>query len=107
MRYHVDDITLHWLKVRNEAGRTYFVPWDQEPALAAMNVLAVVPADPKESPELTVMLGGGESPRAEGSKVISSSLRDAALMKRWRKERRKLELQGTLEPLAITIHKAS
>ena len=102
--WQVDDITLNWLKVRQETGRTYFVPWDQEPALAALDVLAVVPADPGESAALTVRIAPGELPELEREQIITSSLRDAALMKRWRKERWKLEKQGTLEPLPVMVH---
>src|SRR5687767_15371535 len=98
--WKVDDITLHWLKVRHETGRTYFVPWEQDPALAALDVLAVVPADPAESPHLTVRIPAGELPGLAQDQIITSSMRDAALVNRWRRERRKLEKQGTLDPVA-------
>jgi hypothetical protein len=102
--WYVDDITLHWLKVRHETGRTYFVPWEQDPALTALHVLAVIPADAAESPELTVRIPATEMSEWERDRIITSSLRDAALVNRWRRERRKLEKQGTLEPVPVPIH---
>jgi hypothetical protein len=105
--WKVDDITLQWLKVSNNAGRIYFVPWTQDPELLPLHVLTIIPADPAESANLTLTVPAGELPGWERKRVVTPAFRQQELAKLWQRERRKLEKQGSLEPLPVPIHKCA
>jgi len=73
--------------------------WDQDPGFLAAELLAVIPADLSEGPQLKVQLRVGDLPGLDHEKTITSVIRDAELVNLWRTERRKLEAATELEPL--------
>jgi hypothetical protein len=100
MKWKVEDAIVNWLKVRcSETGKTYFILWDVDPAFPAIGLLPVIPFNPKESTLLTVPLRAGDLPGLAADQVATSVIRDPELVKLWRRERRKLEKRGDLEPL--------
>jgi hypothetical protein len=99
MNWKAEDSTQNWLKVRNGDGRAYFILWEQDPAFLAIKLLPVIPSDPSESTQLTVQLAAGELPGLARDELATSVIRDSTLVKLWRKERRKLEKTGDLDPL--------
>jgi hypothetical protein len=99
MKWKVDDSIVHWLKVRSESGKAYFILWEQDPDFLAIDLLPVIPSNPAESTELTVPLAAGELPWLREDELATSVIRDQDLVKLWRKERRKFEKTGDLEPL--------
>jgi hypothetical protein len=107
MKWKVEDSITHWLKVRSEAGKAYFILWEQDPAFLAINLLPVIPSNPAESTLLTVPLSAGELPGLEEDEVATSVIRDPDLVTLWRQERRKLETAGDIEPMPGTRKKPS
>lgn len=99
MKWHTIDSIVNWLKVQSSEGRSYFILWDQDPAFLAIQLLAVIPADPSESTKLTVTLKIRELPWLEKDEIATSVIRDCELLELWRTERRKLEKSGDLKPL--------
>lgn len=99
MKWRVLDSIINWLKVQSESGKAYFLLWDQDPAFLAIDLLAVIPADPLESTKLTVTLAAGDLPGLQHDELATSVIRDADLVKLWRTERHKLERAGDLERL--------
>ena len=99
MKWHVLDSTVQWLKVQSQTEKTYFMLWDQDPGFLAAELLAVIPADLSEGPQLKVQLRAGDLPGLDHEKTITSVIRDAELVDLWRTERRKLEAATELEPL--------
>ena len=91
MKWHTEDVTPHWLKVSCETGRKYFILWEQDAAFMKRNVVFVIPADPDEGRSLAVVLKAGEIPGLEKDETATCAFRDPALVKIWRRERRKLE----------------
>ena len=77
MKWRHEDSTTNWLKVRSEAGRAYFLLWEQDPAFLAIDLLAVIPADPSESTRLTVPLAVGELPWLAQDEIATSVIRCA------------------------------
>ena len=102
MKWQHIDTTPNWLKVRSEAGRAYFLLWEQDPAFLAIDLLAVIPADPSESTQLTVPLAAGELPWLQRDELATSVIRCPDLINLWWRERRKLERRGELEPMPAT-----
>ena len=100
-KWTVHDSIVKWLKVKNAAGRAYFILWDQAPAFLAIDLLAVIPGDPSESTTLTVPLAAGELPGLQNPEIATSVIRDPDLVKIWRKERAKLVKAGDLVTLRV------
>ena len=99
MKWKVEDSIVHWLKVRSETGKAYFILWDQDPAFIAIDLLPVIPSNPAESTLLTVPLSAGDLPGLQRDEIATSVIRDSDLVRLWQEERRKLEKAGDLEPL--------